>query len=111
VYQNKKSLALCGAFFLLSCFFLVRIYPMKTILKKTILPLVLLSFSLTSFAQKQTDRPKLVVGIVIDQMRWDYLEKFSDRYTDKGFKRMLKEGSFKKASDIRIFFSLSPFTG
>lgn len=37
-------------------------------------------------------RPKLVVGIVVDQMRWDYLYRFYDRYTDKGFKRLLNEG-------------------
>jgi hypothetical protein len=39
------------------------------------------------------NRPKLVVGIVIDQMRWDYLYRFYDRYaTDGGFKRFLNQG-------------------
>ena len=37
-------------------------------------------------------RPKLVVGIVVDQMRWDFLYRYFDRYGDGGFKRMLKEG-------------------
>jgi predicted AlkP superfamily pyrophosphatase or phosphodiesterase len=37
-------------------------------------------------------RPKLVVGIVVDQMRWDYLYRFYDRYSTGGFKRMLNEG-------------------
>lgn len=37
-------------------------------------------------------RPKLVVGIVIDQMRWDYLYRYYDRYQTGGFKRMLNEG-------------------
>ncbi|MFT4093363.1 MAG: alkaline phosphatase family protein [Niabella sp.] len=38
-------------------------------------------------------RPKLVVGIVIDQMRWDYLYRYYDRYDkDGGFKRLLNEG-------------------
>lgn len=37
-------------------------------------------------------RPKLVVGIVVDQMRWDYLYRFSDRYGENGFKRLLREG-------------------
>lgn len=37
-------------------------------------------------------RPKLVVGIVVDQMRWDYLYLFSDRYGEDGFKRLLREG-------------------
>lgn len=45
-------------------------------------------------AQKKDEvkRPKLVVGIVIDQMRWDYLYRFYDRYTDGGFKRLMNEG-------------------
>jgi len=38
-------------------------------------------------------RPKLVVGITIDQMRWDYLYRYYDRYaTNGGFKRMLNQG-------------------
>lgn len=38
------------------------------------------------------NRPKLVVGIVVDQMRWDYLRRYSDRFGETGFKRMLREG-------------------
>jgi len=37
-------------------------------------------------------RPKLVVGIVVDQMRWDYLYRYYDRYQDNGFKRLLNDG-------------------
>lgn len=37
-------------------------------------------------------RPKLVVGFVVDQMRWDYLYRYYDRYQSGGFKRMLNEG-------------------
>src|SRR5690242_14953885 len=38
-------------------------------------------------------RPKLVVGIVIDQMRWDYIYRYYNIYkTDGGFKRFLNEG-------------------
>ncbi|MCW3081458.1 alkaline phosphatase PafA [Segetibacter sp.] len=37
-------------------------------------------------------RPKLVVGIVIDQMRWDYLYRYADRYSPNGFKRLLNDG-------------------
>lgn len=38
------------------------------------------------------ERPKLVVGIVVDQMRWDYLYRYADRYEAGGFKRLLGEG-------------------
>ena len=37
-------------------------------------------------------QPKLVVGIVVDQMRWDYLYRYQDRYKDGGFKRLLTDG-------------------
>ncbi|HQE13072.1 MAG TPA: alkaline phosphatase family protein, partial [Flavipsychrobacter sp.] len=37
-------------------------------------------------------RPKLVVGIVVDQMRWDYLYRYYDRYDKGGFKRLLHQG-------------------
>ena len=40
----------------------------------------------------QPARPKLVVGLMVDQMRWDYLYRFANRYGDDGFKRLLSEG-------------------
>ena len=39
-----------------------------------------------------TERPKLVIGIVIDQMRYDYLTLFADKYGEDGFKRILNNG-------------------
>lgn len=41
---------------------------------------------------KDVARPKLVVGLVVDQMRWDYLYRFYSRYGQGGFKRLLNEG-------------------
>jgi predicted AlkP superfamily pyrophosphatase or phosphodiesterase len=43
-------------------------------------------------ASAQVSRPKLVIGLVVDQMRWDYLYRYYDRYTAGGFKRLLNEG-------------------
>ena len=37
-------------------------------------------------------QPKLVVGVVVDQMRYDYLTRFWDLYTDRGFKRLINQG-------------------
>ena len=42
-------------------------------------------------AQK-TVRPKLVVGMVVDQMRWDYLYRYRSLYGEGGFNRLLNEG-------------------
>lgn len=38
------------------------------------------------------DNPKLVVGIVVDQMRYDYLTRFYNKYGEGGFKRLMNEG-------------------
>lgn len=46
----------------------------------------------------QQDNPKLVVGIVVDQMRADYLYRYYDKYGDGGLKRLMHEGfHFKNA--------------
>lgn len=39
-----------------------------------------------------SERPKLVVGLVVDQMRWDYLYRYYDKFGNDGFKRLLGEG-------------------
>ncbi len=36
--------------------------------------------------------PKLVVGIVVDQMRYDYITRFYHQYGDDGFKRLVDKG-------------------
>ena len=40
----------------------------------------------------QSNSPKLVVGIVVDQMRYDYLTRFDSKFGEGGFKRMMREG-------------------
>lgn len=37
-------------------------------------------------------KPALVVGIVVDQMRFDYLTKYAKRYSPDGFKKFLNKG-------------------
>ena len=60
---------------------------------KKILLLTLLS--LPALAQKRgpaLERPKLVVGIIVDQMRYDYLYRYWDKFGSGGFRRLLGEG-------------------
>ncbi|MES2653723.1 MAG: alkaline phosphatase PafA [Bacteroidota bacterium] len=65
--------------------------------------LLLISISTSAFSQKKAtnstvnypakvNRPKLVVGMVVDQMRWDYLYRYYDRYGKAGFKRLINDG-------------------
>ncbi len=42
--------------------------------------------------EKQNAQPKLLVGVVIDQMRYDYLYRFYEQYGDNGFKRLMHKG-------------------
>lgn len=58
-------------------------------MKKTI---ILLCMLLTPLSFAQIERPKLVVGIVVDQMRPDYLYRYYNDFGENGFKRLMKEG-------------------
>ncbi|VAV83798.1 Alkaline phosphatase; Type I phosphodiesterase/nucleotide pyrophosphatase precursor [hydrothermal vent metagenome] len=55
---------------------------------------VFISYNFSSAQDKivTSSNPKLVVGIVVDQMRYDYLTRFYNKYGEGGFKRMINEG-------------------
>ena len=55
-----------------------------TLLLMTFLPLA----AKPEFGQQ----PRLVVGIVVDQMRWDYLSRYYDSFEKGGFRRLIDEG-------------------
>ncbi|MBQ4916005.1 alkaline phosphatase family protein [Maribacter sp. MMG018] len=76
---------------------------MSTNFRLPILAVLFTFFSIISgFSQRKSKaeddkalqgRPKLVVGIIVDQMRFDYLTRFYDQFDDKGgFKRMMENG-------------------
>ena len=52
----------------------------------------LLTASITALAQTFTSKPKLVVGVVVDQMRWDYLSRYYDQMPYGGLKRLINDG-------------------
>jgi len=56
----------------------------------TLVVSLFISFSI--FAQAKNSKPKVVVGIVIDQMRYDYLARFYNKYSDNGFKKLMNQG-------------------
>ncbi|MGB0891748.1 MAG: alkaline phosphatase PafA [Flavobacteriaceae bacterium] len=63
---------------------------MKKILALSLLSIVL--FVGCTIQRKSPQKPKLVVGIVIDQMRYDYLTRFANKYGNDGFNRIIKNG-------------------
>jgi hypothetical protein len=65
---------------------------MKTI--KLICLVLLTSAALAQ--QKAPAKPKLVIGIVVDQMRYDYLFRYAEKYGNGGFKRLMQQGFFCK---------------
>jgi predicted AlkP superfamily pyrophosphatase or phosphodiesterase len=56
--------------------------------------------SLSNYSQKTTKsnlkKPKLIIGIVVDQMRYDYIFRYWDKLSDGGFKRLINKGFFCK---------------
>lgn len=58
---------------------------------KKVVVVICIFLSIASYSQN-IDRPKLVIGIVVDQMRPDYLYRFYNRYEKDGFKRLLGDG-------------------
>lgn len=53
------------------------------------------------------EKPKLIVGIVIDQMRYDYIYKYWNKYDKNGFKRLIGEGTFYKNANQNYLFTLT----
>lgn len=38
------------------------------------------------------NKPKLVIGVVVDQMRYDYLTRFESKFCEGGFMRLINDG-------------------
>jgi len=45
-----------------------------------------------SVAAQDKPKPKLIVGIVVDQMRYDYITRYWNKFGEGGFKKLVKEG-------------------
>jgi predicted AlkP superfamily pyrophosphatase or phosphodiesterase len=67
-------------------------------MKKIFCSLLFLLLAAPQFAQQAASKtpqtPKLVVGLVVDQMRYDYIYRFWNKFGNDGFKRLLGEGYF-----------------
>jgi predicted AlkP superfamily pyrophosphatase or phosphodiesterase len=51
------------------------------------------------------DKPKLIVGIVLGQMRYDYLFRYWDKLGQGGFKRLVNEGTFCKDANYNYLYT------
>lgn len=74
-------------------------------MRKSIVLFCSFFFLMNAFAQQEN---KLVVGIVIDQMRPDYIYKYWNKYGEGGFKKLVNEGYFFKNTHYNY---IPTFTG
>lgn len=65
---------------------------MQKLLYKTCLLITLFTATRAVAQPAAPERPKLVVGIMVDQMRWDFLYRYYNKYGNGGFKRLLNAG-------------------
>jgi predicted AlkP superfamily pyrophosphatase or phosphodiesterase len=65
---------------------------MKTKILHTLILSLSIAFSFAQAPKPQQSPPKLVVGIVVDQMRYDYIYKYWSKFGSDGFKRLVNEG-------------------
>lgn len=56
-------------------------------------------------AQKSEQKPKLVVGIVVEQMRFDYLERYWAKLSNNGFKRLVRAGAQCKNAQYKYAYN------
>src|SRR5208283_3223792 len=52
------------------------------------------TLAVSACASAYNGRPKLIVVIVIDQFRGDYLERYRDQFGDAGFRLLLDHGAY-----------------
>lgn len=54
----------------------------------------------SALSQVKEGRPQLVIGIVVDQLRSDYIELLQGYFGENGFKRLLRDGAYFENVDF-----------
>jgi predicted AlkP superfamily pyrophosphatase or phosphodiesterase len=84
----------------------------KKILIRTVVIILLLTVQEAIMGQGAyipPDKPKLVVGIVVEQLRYDQIEKFRSRFSENGIRKLLNEGTyFQNASFQYMLLQTAP---
>ncbi len=57
-----------------------------------IICLCLLFSCQSKFIDNNSSSPKILVGVVVDQMRYDYLTRLSNKFSNDGFNRLINQG-------------------
>lgn len=79
---------------------------MKKYIAAILLSLVLLKLS-GQGAYLPPDKPKLIIAIVVEEMKYDQLEKFRDKLGENGIKRLINEGTYFKNASFQYMLTQS----
>src|SRR3569833_4741257 len=63
-------------------------------LRRLLIPALLLFVAISAFSSAYNARPKLVVVIVVDQLRGDMIERYHDQFVDGGFRLLMDRGAW-----------------
>lgn len=74
---------------------------MKRIVSSVLVGIVAINATIQA-AGGTSAEPKLVVGIVVDQLRTDYIEFLQSYFGDKGFRRLMKDGAYMRNVDFKV---------
>ncbi len=69
---------------------------------------ILFSFNSTYSQEVKTippEKPRIIVGIVISQMRYDYIQRFWDKLDENGIRLLVNRGTFCKNTSFNYLFS------
>ncbi|HUX59598.1 MAG TPA: alkaline phosphatase family protein [Bacteroidales bacterium] len=70
--------------------------------------LILVFFKLSGQgAYLPPEKPRLVIGIVVEQLKYDQLEKFRDKLGENGIKRLINEGTYFKNASFEYMLTQS----
>lgn len=91
----------------MNAFDFLRVSPCKYIFAAIIYGSTFLSFPVLAQNHKKIppDKPKLIVGIVLGQMRYDYIFRYWDKMGEGGFKRLVNEGTFCKNAHYNYLYT------
>lgn len=53
------------------------------------------------------DKPRLIIGIVVEELKYDQLEKFRDKLGENGIKKLINEGTYFKNASFEYMLTQS----
>lgn len=78
-------------------------------MKKSIISILLLAFTINcSFRALAQNKPRLVVNIVVNSMHRNDLERYTDNFSNGGFKRLINEGIYFNNASYNYMQTTTP---